>query len=123
MEIRVSDVRVNVSVPPIAREESARRTDVAESEKVVTASGASGDFSVAVEFRDFAAVIEALMNETRPLIVTRRAKLMPNKPSVSSSSPSSLGARRRTAHLRHGTTIVTHEGNRDTSTCRFPGPR
>jgi glyoxylase-like metal-dependent hydrolase (beta-lactamase superfamily II) len=72
--------------------------------------------SVAVEFRDFVAVIEAPLNEARSLAVIEEVnKLVPNKLDcylVNTHHHFDHAGGLRT-YLARGTTIVTHESNRD----------
>jgi Zn-dependent hydrolases, including glyoxylases len=72
--------------------------------------------SVAVDFRDFAAVIEAPLNEERSLAVLAEVnKLIPNKPiryvvNTHHHFDHSGGLR---TFLAQGATIVTHQANRE----------
>jgi glyoxylase-like metal-dependent hydrolase (beta-lactamase superfamily II) len=71
---------------------------------------------VTVEFRDFVTVVEAPLNEARSLSVIEEVnKLIPNKPiryvvTTHHHFDHSGGLR---AYLSQGTTIVTHESNKD----------
>jgi hypothetical protein len=122
-EIKVNSVEANVSVPAIAVPEVVRQATAppirVESQKLadgvwLLAGGTHN--SVAVEFRDFVAVVEAPLNEARSLAVIEEVnRLIPNKPiryvvNTHHHFDHSGGLR---AYLSQGTTVVTHESNRD----------
>lgn len=123
MEIKVASVQANASVPPIAVPDVVRNAKAApvraEAEKLaegVWLVGGGSHNSVAVEFRDFVAVVEAPLREERSLAVIDAVnKLVPNKPiryvvNTHHHFDHSSGLR---TYLAQGTTIVTHQGNRD----------
>ena len=86
MEIRVSDVRTNVNVPAMPVPDNIRNAPAhrcAEAQKVaegVWFIGGGSHNSVAIEFSDHMAVIEAPLGEERSLAVLEAVgKLAPNK--------------------------------------------
>lgn len=118
----ITDVRVNVNgaaltVPDAVRNASVPRVRV-ETERLadgVWLVGGGSHNSVAVEFRDHMAVIEAPLNEERSLAVIEEvANLVPNKPIrfiVNTHHHwDHLGGLR--AYVHEGATVITHEGNR-----------
>lgn len=119
----VKDIRVNDCGPAITVPEAARTATVppARVESTKLAEGvyylAGGSHhSVAVEFRDFIAVVEAPQDERRVLAVIEAVyKLIPNKPIryvVNSHHHfDHLGGVRTMFH--EGATVVTHETNRN----------
>jgi glyoxylase-like metal-dependent hydrolase (beta-lactamase superfamily II) len=123
MEIRVSAVQPNISVPALTVPETVRQATIppvrVESQKVADGvwlvAGGSHN-SVAVEFRDFVAVIEAPQNEERSIAVTAEIqKLIPNKPiryiiSTHHHFDHSGGLR---TYVAQGATVVTHQSNRE----------
>jgi hypothetical protein len=122
-EIKVNSVNANVSVPEIPVPEVVRQAVEppvrVQSEKLadgvwLLAGGTHN--SVAVEFRDFVTVIEAPLNEARSLAVIEEVnKLVPDKPIrylVNTHHHFDHAGGLRT-YLAQGTTIVTHESNRD----------
>jgi glyoxylase-like metal-dependent hydrolase (beta-lactamase superfamily II) len=123
MEITLNNVQPNVSVPaltvPDAVQKAAAPRERAESQKLADGvwliAGGSHN-SVAVEFRDFAAVIEAPLNEERSIAVLAEVnRLIPNKPiryvvNTHHHFDHSGGLR---TYLAQGATIVTHQANRD----------
>jgi glyoxylase-like metal-dependent hydrolase (beta-lactamase superfamily II) len=84
--------------------------------------------SVAVEFRDFIAVVEAPLNEERSIaVIDATAKIAPNKPIryvVNSHHHFDHSSGLRT-YLAQGATIVTHQANEDfyKSALFYPAPR
>jgi hypothetical protein len=122
-EIKVNSVIANVSVPEISVPDAVRQA-VEPQIRVQTDKLADGvwllaggsDNSVAVEFRDFVAVIEAPLNEARSIAVIEEVnKLVPDKPIrylVNTHHHFDHAGGLRT-YLAQGTTIVTHESNRD----------
>ncbi len=124
LEIRVSDVRINPSVPPIVVPEEIRNAPppvVTNVESQELADGvwriAGGSHhSVLVEFNDFVTVVEAPLNEARSLAVIEEVgRLVPGKPirylvNTHHHFDHSGGLR---TYLAQGATIVTHQGNRD----------
>ena len=123
MEIRVTDVQVNNAVVEIAVPTAVQQAVVpsvnVESERLAAGvwrlSGGS-HHSVVVEFSDFVAVIEAPLNETRSLaVIDETGRLVPGKPiryvvNTHHHFDHSGGLR---TYLAQGTTVVTHQGNRD----------
>jgi glyoxylase-like metal-dependent hydrolase (beta-lactamase superfamily II) len=122
-EIRVTDVRVNVETPRLAVPDNVRSATVppVQVESTQLANGvwriAGGSHhSVAVEFRDFVAVVEAPLNEARSLAVIAEARrLIPGKPiryvvNTHHHFDHSGGLR---AYVAQSATVVTHQANRD----------
>jgi glyoxylase-like metal-dependent hydrolase (beta-lactamase superfamily II) len=122
LEIRVSNVQANVTVTPLAVPDSVRAAAPpvrVESQKLadgVWFVGGGSHNSMAVEFRDFVAVVEAPLNEERSLAVIGEVhKLAPNKPiryvvNTHHHFDHSGGLR---TYVAEGATLVTHQGNRD----------
>jgi glyoxylase-like metal-dependent hydrolase (beta-lactamase superfamily II) len=122
LEIRVTDVRPNVAVPALTVPDTVKAAAPpvrAESQKLadgVWLVGGGSHNSVAVEFRDFSAVVEAPLNEERSLAVIAEVyKLIPNKPIRYLINThhhfDHLGGTR--TYVAEGATIVTHQGNRE----------
>lgn len=122
LDIRVSNVQANVAVPALAVPDAAKAPAPAvrvESQKLADGvwllAGGSHN-SVAVEFRDFVAVVEAPLNEERSLAVIGEVhKIVPSKPiryvvNTHHHFDHSGGLR---TYVAEGATIVTHQGNRD----------
>jgi glyoxylase-like metal-dependent hydrolase (beta-lactamase superfamily II) len=84
--------------------------------------------SVAVEFRDFVAVVEAPLNEDRSIaVIAEVTKLVPNKPiryliNTHHHFDHSGGIR---TYVAHGATIITHQSNKDfyERVALYPAPR
>ena len=123
MEIRVSDVRTNVTVPAMPVPDNIRNAPAApvraEAQKVgdgVWFIGGGSHNSVAVEFSDYMAVIEAPLGEERSLAVLEAvAKLAPNKLvryiiNTHHHFDHSSGLR---TYIAQGSTLVTHKDNAD----------
>jgi glyoxylase-like metal-dependent hydrolase (beta-lactamase superfamily II) len=123
MEITLTSVQPNVSVQAIAVPDAVQKATVppvrADSQKLadgVWLIGGGSHNSVAVDFRDFAVVIEAPLNEERSLAVLGEvAKVIPNKPiryvvNTHHHFDHSGGLR---TYLAQGATIVTHQTNRE----------
>jgi len=122
-EIKVNSVNANVNVPEIPVPDVVRQA-VEPPIRVQADKLADGVWllaggthnSVAVEFRDFVAVVEAPLNEARSLAVIEEVnKLIPDKPIrylVNTHHHFDHAGGLRT-YLAQGTTIVTHESNRD----------
>ena len=118
----ISDVKVNVSGAALTVPDAVRSAAVApvrvETQKLgeglwLVAGGTHN--SVAVEFRDHVAVIEAPLNEDRSLaVIAEVTKLVPNKPIryvVNTHHHwDHLGGLRTYVH--EGAAVVTHEANR-----------
>ena len=123
MEIRVTDARTNVdapapSVPDNVRQAMAQpvQADSTELADGVWRIAGGSHHSVAVEFQDFIAVVEAPQNEARSLAVIAEARrLIPNKPiryvvNTHHHFDHSGGLR---TYVAQSATVVTHQGNRD----------
>ncbi len=122
-EIKVTDVKANVSVPAMPVPDAVRQATApavhVDSQKLADSvwllAGGTHN-SVLVEFRDFVAVVEAPLNEERSLAVMEEVgRLVPNKPIryvVNTHHHFDHAGGLRT-YLSQGTTIVTHESNRD----------
>src|SRR6266850_1537315 len=105
MEITLTNVQPNVTVPAMP----------VPADGVWLVAGGTHN-SLAVEFRDFATVIEAPLNEERSLaVIAEVGRLIPNKPiryvvNTHHHFDHSGGLR---TYLAQGATIVTHHENRD----------
>ena len=123
MEVRVTDAKVNVAnaaqaVPDNVRNAPAPQTRVTP-QKVgdgVWLMGGSGAHNIAVEFKDFIAVVEAPANETRSnAVIAEIKKTIPNKPIrylvVTHHHFDHAGGVR--TYAAEGATIVTDERNKD----------
>lgn len=118
----VSDVRLNVANAALTVPDEVRRAVIepvrVQSQKLgdgLWLIGGGSHNSVAVEFRDHVAVIEAPLNEERSLAVIGEVnRLIPNKPIrfiVNTHHHwDHLGGIRTYVH--EGATVITHEGNR-----------
>jgi glyoxylase-like metal-dependent hydrolase (beta-lactamase superfamily II) len=90
--------------------------------------GGGSHNSVAVEFRDFVAVVEAPLNEARSLaVIDEVMRIIPNKPiqyvvNTHHHFDHSGGLR---TYLSMGATIITHPANRDfyVNVMLYPGSR
>ena len=123
MEITVTNVQPNIAVaamtvPDAVRNATAPR-ERAESQKLadgVWLIGGGTHNSMAIEFRDFAVVVEAPLNEERSLAVIAEVnRLIPNKPikyvvNTHHHFDHSGGLR---TYLAQGATIVTHQANKE----------
>jgi glyoxylase-like metal-dependent hydrolase (beta-lactamase superfamily II) len=116
------DVKANacddaMAVPdPVRQPQPAPRVDAQKLAEGVYLLGGASHNSVAVEFREFAAVVEAPIDEQRSLAVIEEvARLMPNKPIrflVNTHQHfDHIGGLRTYLHI--GSTIVTHVKNFD----------
>jgi len=123
LEIHVSDVKANAPVqvvePPAAAKVPPMSVAHIESQKLADGVWYVGGIrhgSMAVEFRDFIAVIEAPLNEKRSIAVMNEAyRLAPGKPirylvNTHHHFDHSGGVR---AYVAEGASIVTHRLNRD----------
>jgi glyoxylase-like metal-dependent hydrolase (beta-lactamase superfamily II) len=134
-EIRVTNVQPNVAVPPMPVPDAVRTAGAApvrvESSKLgdgVWLLGGGSHNSLAVEFRDHVAVVEAPLNEDRSsAVIDEVLKLVPGKPikyvvNTHHHFDHSGGLR---TYLAQGTTIVTHQLNRDfyETVLFYPGMR
>ncbi len=122
-ELKITDVKANVAVPTMPVPDAVRTATApavkVESQKLadsvwVLAGGTHS--SMLVEFRDFVAVVEAPNNEARSLAVIAEVnRLVPDKPIrylVNTHHHFDHAGGLRT-YLSQGTTIVTHETNKD----------
>ena len=123
-QLTVKDVKPNASVPSLAVPDNVRQASATAGTKAVSQKladgvwyiGGAGANSVAVEFRDFVAIVESPTNEQRSIAVldeTRR--LVPAKPIrylVNTHHHfDHLGGIR--TFVAEGATIITHQRNRD----------
>ena len=122
-EIKVAAVKANVSAPAMVVPDAVRQATApavrVDSQKLadgvwVLAGGSHN--SMLVEFRDYVAVVEAPLSEARSLAVIDEVnRLVPNKPIryvVNTHHHFDHAGGLRT-YLSQGTTVVTHESNRD----------
>ncbi|PWT98009.1 MAG: hypothetical protein C5B51_30175 [Terriglobia bacterium] len=121
-EYNVTDLKANVPVtimpvPDVVRTATVPPVKV-ESQKLadgVWLLGGGTHNSVLVEFKDFAAVVEAPQNEARSLAVLEEAtRLLPNKLvryAVNTHHHFDHAGGLRT-YLSQGTTVITHESNK-----------
>jgi glyoxylase-like metal-dependent hydrolase (beta-lactamase superfamily II) len=134
-ELEVTDVKANVPVTTMPVPESVRTAKPApvkvESQKLadgVWFLGGGSHNSVLVEYKDFVAVVEAPQNEARSLAVIAEVnRLVPNKPIrylVNTHHHMDHAGGLRT-YLSQGTTIVTHESNKQyyLDIMFYPAPR
>ena len=134
-EIRVTKLQANVTVPAITVPDAVRqataapvRVDPQKLAEGVWMLGGGSHNSMAVEFRNYVAVVEAPLNEDRSLAVIEAVqKLVPTKPiryvvNTHHHFDHSGGLR---TYLSQGTTIVTHQANRDfyINVLFYPGAR
>ena len=134
-EYNVTDVKANVAVATMPVPDAVR-TAVAAPVKVESQRLADGAWllgggthnSVLVEFKDFAAVVEAPQNEARSLAVIEEVgRLVGNKPIkyvVNTHHHFDHAGGLRT-YLSQGTTVITHETNRQyyMDIMFYPAPR
>jgi len=135
MEIRVSSAQPNVGVAALTVPDAVRQATVppvrVQSERLadgVWLIGGGSHNSVAVEFRDFVAVVEAPLNEERSVaVIAEVQKLVPNKPiqyvvNTHHHFDHSGGLR---TFVAQGATVVTHQGNREfyEQVVLYPAPR
>lgn len=122
-EIKITKVEPNVNVPVDAVPDTVRTAKapplMVETQKLadgVWMLGAANYNSLAMEFRDFVALVEAPVNEARSLAVIDEVnRLIPNKQIkyvVNTHHHFDHAGGLRT-FLSQGTTIVTHETNKD----------
>ena len=122
-EVRVTAARANIDVPRLTVPDNVRSAKVppvtVESNELargVWRIAGGSHHSVAVEFRDFVAVVEAPLDEARSLAVIAETKrLIPNKPiryvvNTHHHFDHSGGLR---TFVAQSATVVTHEGNRE----------
>ena len=134
-EYKISDVKGNVPVTTMPVPEIVRTTTLAPV-KVASQKLADGVWaleggthnSMVVEFKDFVAVVEAPNNEARSLaVIAEASRLVPNKPIrylVNTHHHFDHAGGLRT-FLSQGTTIVTHETNKQyyLDIMFYPAPR
>jgi glyoxylase-like metal-dependent hydrolase (beta-lactamase superfamily II) len=123
-ELNVREVQPNVCAEPITVPDSVQKAAIppvrVESQKLGTGlyllAGGSHN-SVAVEFRDFAAVVEAPLNEARSLaVIAEVRRLIPNKPIsyvVNTHHHFDHSGGLRAYVHEEGSAIITYRGNRD----------
>ena len=135
MEIRVASAQPNVAAAAATVPDNVRQASVApvrvESQKLsngVWLMAGGSHNSVAVEFKDFVAVIEAPQDESRSLaVIAEVQKLVPNKPiqyviNTHHHFDHSGGLR---TYVANGATVVTHQSNRQfyEEVAFYPSPR
>ena len=122
-EVRVTTARANVDAPRLTVPDNVRAATVpaVQVESTQLANGvwriAGGSHhSVAVEFSDFVAVVEAPLNEARSLaVIAETRRLIPNKPiryvvNTHHHFDHSGGLR---TFVAQSATVVTHQANRE----------
>jgi glyoxylase-like metal-dependent hydrolase (beta-lactamase superfamily II) len=122
-ELEVEDVRVNVPVPAMPVPDAVRtatappvRADSTKLAEGVWLIGGGSHNSVAVEFSDFVAVVEAPQHEARSIaVIDEVTRIIPNKPiryvvNTHHHFDHSGGLR---TYLAMGSTIIAHPNNRD----------
>ncbi len=123
MEVHVTDVKPNATVAALNVPDAVRQATVPPvrvvSQKLaegVWLIGGGSHNSVAVEFKDFVAVVEAPLNEERSIaVINEVTKLVPTKPirylvNTHHHFDHSGGLR---TYLAHGAVIITQQGNKD----------
>jgi glyoxylase-like metal-dependent hydrolase (beta-lactamase superfamily II) len=122
-EIKVASVSANANSPAIVPPDAVRQAAMppvrVESQKLaegVWLLGGGSHNSMAVEFRDFVTVVEAPQSEARSVpVIDEVNRLIPGKPIryvVNTHHHFDHAGGLRT-YLAQGTTVVTHESNRD----------
>jgi glyoxylase-like metal-dependent hydrolase (beta-lactamase superfamily II) len=123
LQINVTNVQPNLSVAALTVPDAVRQSTIepagVESQRLangVWLVGGGSHNSVAVEFRDFVAIVEAPLNEERSLAVIGEVnRLVPNKPIQYLVNThhhfDHLGGLR--TYWSEGATIITHLANRD----------
>jgi len=123
MELRVTDAKVNVPDAAVAVPDNVRGAPPPQQRVVATKlgdgvwlMGGSGANSVAVEFKDFIAVVESPANEARSnAVIAEIKKTIPNKPIrylvVTHHHFDHLGGVR--TYAAEGATVITDERNKD----------
>ena len=135
MEIRVTNAQANaaapaLTVPPNVQKAALPAVQVASTQLAngVWRVAGGSHHSVAVEFSDFVAVVEAPQSEARSLaVIAEVRKLIPKKPiryvvNTHHHFDHSGGLR---TYVAQSATVVTHEANRDfyTNVAFHPGTR
>jgi glyoxylase-like metal-dependent hydrolase (beta-lactamase superfamily II) len=135
LEVRVTGVQPNVTAAALNVPDNVRQATIpavrAESQRLgegVWLIGGGSHNSVAVEFRDFVAVVEAPQNEQRSLaVIAEVTRLVPAKPirylvNTHHHFDHSGGLR---TYVAHGATIVTHQMNKEfyERVSFYPAPR
>jgi L-ascorbate metabolism protein UlaG (beta-lactamase superfamily) len=121
-EYNVTDVKVNMPVATMAVPDAVRTATAppvkVESQKLAEGTwllGGGSHNSVLVEFKDFAAIVEAPQNEARSLaVIEEAARLVPDKLIryvVNTHHHFDHAGGLRT-YLSQGTTVITHESNK-----------
>ncbi|NOT25002.1 MAG: hypothetical protein HOP16_02765 [Acidobacteria bacterium] len=122
-QVSIKDVKANIAVDKIPVPDVVRTTKV-DPVKVVTQKladhvwllGGGPMNSVLVEFKNFVAVVEAPQNEARSLAVIEEVhRLAPGKPIqyVVNTNHHMAHAGGLRTYFSQGTTVVTHQSNRD----------
>jgi glyoxylase-like metal-dependent hydrolase (beta-lactamase superfamily II) len=123
-DLRVSDVKPNACGDPITAPDTVQTATIppvrVESQKLadgVYLMAGGSHHSVAVEFRDFVAVVEAPLNEERSLaVISQIRKLFANKPIsyvVNTHHHFDHSGGLRAYVHEEGPAIITYRGNRD----------
>ena len=123
MEVRVTNAQVNVNAPALTVPDTVRQAllpavqvESAELADGVWRIAGGSHHSIAVEFRDFVAVVEAPQHEARSLaVIAKVRRLTPNQPIryvVNTHHHFDHVGGLRT-YMAQSTTVVTHQGNRD----------
>ena len=136
MEVRVKSAQPNVAATALAVPDNVRQAASVPPVRVDSQRLANGVWlvaggshnSVAVEFRDFIAVVEAPQDENRSLAVIAEVnRLVPGKPiqylvNTHHHFDHSGGLR---TYVAQGTTIITHQSNREfyEDVLFYPAPR
>jgi glyoxylase-like metal-dependent hydrolase (beta-lactamase superfamily II) len=123
MELQVTDAKVNVPDAAVPVPDNVRTAPAPQQRVVATKlgdgvwlMGGSGANSVAVEFKDFIAVVESPANEARSnAVIAEVKKTIPNKPIrylvVTHHHFDHLGGVR--TYAAEGATVITDERNKD----------
>jgi glyoxylase-like metal-dependent hydrolase (beta-lactamase superfamily II) len=135
MEVRVTNAQPNAQASVAAAPDNVRQASIApvrvEAQRLANGvwlmAGGSHN-SVAVEFKDYIAVVEAPQDENRSLaVIAEVQKLVPNKPiqyviNTHHHFDHSGGLR---TYVANGATVVTHQTNREfyEHVLLYPSPR
>lgn len=122
-EVRVTSAQANPQAPRLTVPDNVRQAtapavqvDSTELARGVWRIAGGSHHSVAVEFRDFIAIVEAPLNEARSLaVIAETRRLFPNKPirylvNTHHHFDHSGGLR---TYVAQSATVVTHQANRD----------